>query len=347
MSADEELQRLTELVAKLTADNQRLQQQNPLPVTQPEAANGQSTSSAPVAERLIYIPRDRKCPNFRGRTGLKITEWVEEVQACMRARHLSTGDQALFIYDHLEGEAKDEIRYRPRADRESPDRILAILQELYGCSQSYIALQENFFSRKQQEGESLQEFSHALMHLMEKVVRSAPNSMTNSEVLLRDQFVEYVHDCALRRELKQLVRRHPTYTLLEVRGEAIRWEREGMPGGGRNRSHSVPALGTQYGVQGTSPNLASAEWAELKAMMQRQQAQLDQLTQTVTQLQNPPRRPQPTRRGPVVCWRCHQPGHTSRDCGSPPAPPPGPAVLPSSSQTQANTSQAPGEMSKN
>lgn len=96
----------------------------------------------------------------------------------------------------------------------------------------YVALQEAFFSRKQQEGESLHEFSLALMRLLDRVKRVAPVGMLNFEVLLRDQFIEYVSDCSLRRELKQLVRSQPTLTLLDVRGEAIRWEREGMPGGG-------------------------------------------------------------------------------------------------------------------
>lgn len=139
-----------------------------------------------VTERLVYVPKERKCPVFRGNHGISIIEWEEEAWACMRARHLTPLDQAFFLYDHLESEAKDEIKYRPREDREDPVKIIEILQDLYGCSQSYIAMQENFFSRKQQEGETLQEFSLALMSLMEKVINSARSGMPNSNVLLRD-----------------------------------------------------------------------------------------------------------------------------------------------------------------
>lgn len=57
---------------------------------------------------------------------------MEDVQACMRARHLSQSDQAFFMFDHLEGEARDEIKHRSSAEREGP----AILQELCGCSDS-------------------------------------------------------------------------------------------------------------------------------------------------------------------------------------------------------------------
>lgn len=159
---------------------------------------------------------------FNGKTGLSIAEWTEEVQACMRARHLSAVDQALFMFDHLEGEARNEIKYRTSAERGDPVQILAILTELYGCTESYVTLQQAFFSRKQQEGKTLQEFSLVLMALMDQVKQRAPDGLLNTGVLLRDQFVEHVFDSALRRELKQLVRRQPTATLLEVRAEAIR-----------------------------------------------------------------------------------------------------------------------------
>ncbi|KAL7870657.1 hypothetical protein SRHO_G00081540 [Serrasalmus rhombeus] len=154
---------------------------------------------------------------------------TEEVQASIRARHLGPLDQAYFMLDHLEGEAKDEIRYRSRAEREDPQKILSVLKELYGCSKSYVALQESFFGHKQLEGESLQEFSHALLALMDKVKQSAPNIVLNSDVLVRDQFVEHVLDSTLRRELKRLVRQTPGLSMLQVRAEAIQWEREGRP----------------------------------------------------------------------------------------------------------------------
>ena len=197
----------------------------------------------------------------------------------MRARHLSTFDQAFFLFDHLEGEAREEIKYRPATDRSDSTKIIAVLRELYGRSDSYVALQEAFFSRRQQEGETLQEFSLALMSLMSAVKQSAPSEMPNADVLLRDQFIENVIDGSLRRELKQLTRRQPIVSLLDARAEAMRWEREGLPGGVRGRSHSVPSmLGLQCGVQ-TAPSVASppqaSELQEVKQMLKLQQEQLN------------------------------------------------------------------------
>lgn len=183
----------------------------------------------------------------------------------------------------MEGEAREEICYRPRDERENPDRIVQALRELYGCASSYVALQESFFSRKQ-DGETLLEFSLALLNLLEQVKRQSPHGMPNADILLRDQFVKHVRDGALRCELKQLIRRQPTALLLDVCSEAMRWEREGMPGGVRGQSQSVPSTyGIQYGVQRqqhmTSSRTSNSELNELREMLKKQQQQLNQLTQ--------------------------------------------------------------------
>lgn len=325
---EEEAQLLRELVAQLKSENERLRQQGVAPQAGPSAATPGSSAAvggAPpigttVTERLVVVPRDRRCPMFNGKTGIGITEWVEEVQACIRTRHLSVADQAFFIFDHLEGEAREEIKYRTSTERSDPARILAILTELFGCSGSYVTLQQAFFSRKQQEGETLLEFSLALMALMGLVKGCAPEGSLNTELLLRDQFVEHVLDNALRRELKQLVRRQPAATILDVRGEGMRWEREGFPGGARERSHSLPSMyGLQYGMQGSSrpaPVVSSRDpdFGDLKELLKHQQEQLNQLTRTVASLQSSFLPARSSRNGPVVCHRCRQPGHISRDC---------------------------------
>lgn len=157
------------------------------------------------------------------------------------------------------------------------------------------------------------------MGLMATVKQRAPGEMLNADVLLRDQFVEHVCDGALRRELKQFVRRQPTATMLEVRGEALRWEREGLPGGVRGRSHSVPSVfGVQYSVQSCPQQLVSdpraSELKELREMLKLQQEQLNKLTQCVSHLQGSQPRSHSLPRRPIICLRCQQPGHIAREC---------------------------------
>lgn len=111
------------------------------------SSNPPISSPAVVTERLVVIPRDRRCPMFNGKSGIGVTEWIDEIQACVRARHLSVADQALFIIDHLEGEAREEIRFRPSVEKDDPARIFSILREMYGHTHSYVTLQQVFFAR--------------------------------------------------------------------------------------------------------------------------------------------------------------------------------------------------------
>ncbi len=168
-------------------------------------------------------------------------------------------------------------------------------------------------------GETLLEFSLALMGLLEKVKQQSPNEMPNADILLRDQFVEYVLDSTLRRELKQLVRRQSSVTLLELRKDAIRWELEGRPGGVRSRSHSVPlAHGFQYGVQGgassSGDSSQQSEVSELREMLKNQQEQLTQLAKNVALLHESPRSARVIHNDSIVCRRCQKRGHFAREC---------------------------------
>ncbi|KAI2660094.1 Protein TIC 214 [Labeo rohita] len=195
---EEELRELKELVAQLKADNERLRQE------QAVALPGSSTTSSNA---------DRKCPKFNGRSGTGINEWIEEAQACIRARYLSISEQAFFLFDHLEGEAREEIRKR--------------------------------FLQRHLEGESLLEFSLALMGLMEKIKQRFLGPCQMLWYYYVSSLLNVANN-ALWRELKQLVRRQPTAMLLEVRRLGGR-----VPGGVRARSQSVPlSYGIQYGVQG-------------------------------------------------------------------------------------------------
>lgn len=163
---EEEIIQLRDLITQLQAEDQQMRreqevnQPGPSTASTSSSAPGPSSTPAPVTERLVYLPRDLKCPLFRGRTGLGIGEWLEEVHACIRARHLSPADQALFIYDHLEGEVREEIKYQSPGDRGDPNKVLSILKELYGCTKSCVSAGRLLFK----ETTRLKHCKSSLMH---------------------------------------------------------------------------------------------------------------------------------------------------------------------------------------
>lgn len=339
----DDLQSIMEELRQLKATNEQLKEQ--LRERSQVSDPGQGPSTAPVDVtpissvssdaaniRYLYVPRERKCSKFTGKMSvdlLTVEQWVEEVRRCLVVRHMSIAEQLLFITDHLDGGAKSEINFHPSANRDTPEKIFAILTENYSCSQSYVAAQLQFFQRTQREGESLRDFSHALKSLMDAVIRKTPGGIPNADMLLRDQFIEHVLDDMLRRELKQRVIQESNTTFVDLRGTALRWAEASRQGGRvKPRAYSCASYSQAVDSFEVSTNVVTArpsdEIAEIKECLRKQQTQLDTIMKYVTGQPSHPTRSDVALNsakrfrfqadGKPICHRCNRPGHIARFC---------------------------------
>lgn len=183
---------------------------------QPPASHGPrsgldgESSSVGARERIVYLPKERKCAVFTGGSSTAFYEWLDEIDATLIYRSYTGVEKAAYIYEHLGGEARQEIKYRPKLERSDPKRVLETLKEIYGQPQSLTKLQKQFFDRRQRDGESMREYSHALMAILEEINHCEVREAWCGDFALRDQFAENVCDVSLRRELKKTIRQQPT-----------------------------------------------------------------------------------------------------------------------------------------
>ena len=121
----------------------------------------------------------------------------------VESRPLSKVEKVDFVFQHLSGPARNEVKFR---GKQSVEEIFLTLRDAFGEKRSSVQLQRAFFERKQKTNESLRDFSHGLLDLFERAKRRSPHLMSNKEHLLNDQFAEGVSDIILRKHLKKCIR---------------------------------------------------------------------------------------------------------------------------------------------
>ena len=154
-----------------------------------------------VIVKNVLVPESRKIKTFSGLSSCKLSidEWVDDIDLIFSARKYTDSEKVDFIYSHLEGQAKEEIKYRSDI-RHDPDAILHCLRTAFGSPESLTTLQQKFFERQQENSESLRQYSYVLLELFQSVIRKDSGVFPNKELTLCEKFANGLQDQYIRRE---------------------------------------------------------------------------------------------------------------------------------------------------
>lgn len=256
-------------------------------------------------------------------------EWKGEAKSCLNKQDLTGVEGVNFLLGHLEGTARDEIRYTRDADRNTPDKVFDILEDAFGIRQSATQLMDAFFAYRQGEKESIREYSHALMKLLGKVQKKDNARISDADVVLRDQFAEKVRDPHLRRELKKRVRQDSALTFKQIREEAYDWEEDDQVPRKKATVHEVEGVmqEPEVVVEAARAKPAEPEWQQkMFAMMECQQQAFSKLADAMSTFSIQQRSAEAREvsavsqgsfhREPRVrrCFKCRGTDHLVKDC---------------------------------
>lgn len=244
----------------------------------------------------------------------------------------------------LDGEAKREVMAVEEEDRDTSDKIVKILGDLYGDTTSVAILRSKLFNCRQKPNQSIRSFSLQLRELCLRLKSKDDTGLGESDLLLRDQFIMGLANGPVRQALKQQVRKTPTLSFSYVQQEAVELESEMGDHWGQATCQAVDT-----GAQPTPPS----DWKQemRKELLKEVEEQVAKMTKTILEelratgrQEAPPRRedfqgrrrafsdstranprlnaPRPGPRlqwdseGKPVCLYCGEVGHIGRNCPS-------------------------------
>ncbi|XP_056014031.1 uncharacterized protein LOC130052600 [Ostrea edulis] len=211
----------------------------------------------------------------------------------LKTRPTPQEEQVDFVLSHLEGPAKEEMRFRPTEEKKSPKAVLGILREVFGDRATVSELLSEFYSTKQSRSQSLQDVSVELMGKLERILRVDKSRVKERDIMLRDQLAENVYESWLRRELKRIVRTHDTITFHDLREEAIALAQD----------QEEPKKRTEVTVYAEKAN----DHDDIRELMKTLKSEMSDLRKELSDIKG-------TRPKTEQCYHCKEKGHIKRNC---------------------------------
>ena len=290
-------------IAEETPDTPRTTQRQAL-------AEAISTAMSKGLEPLLAAKESKNKPTkYRGTRDGNADGWMMLMKRHLEKAHPKATplDKAWTIIEYLEHEARDYITNKSEAERDTDEKVFALLARRFGTGSSKIHIQQQFRTRNQNSDEDYMQYLDALEGLRSQGYPNEEVTVRRYEIMQR--FIEGVRNFELKRNLalmyapEQYVEAPPTV-------EALRFTvQQYLRMRGSTRSDNYPMMPPpqqQANIQ--QPNQSPVAPAPAQKVPQQQPPQ----PAAYQQQPMPPAayRPQPQR----ACFNCGDPSHFVVDC---------------------------------
>ncbi len=284
-------------------------------------------AAAQRAPSTVYIPRDRKLPEFSGcrsKPGeLSIEEWISSIKSAFKVMKIPEDDRIEFVKQYLKDEAKMTVKFMLNEKEKSVDEIFDALDQTYGDKLPMGSRLKEFYDRKQMPGETIRSYAYDLQEKLSIIQSREPSRVPDADGILKEQLVLGIKDDSLRREMKRRVKAEKDLTFIQLMQEAITWSEEEEVQVPSNLRTNTRSRGVVHATTATESSSAPLTLESLHEAIQQIAARQEELFQMVNSKEKvkPLAKEGKTKSTPLkdsegryICYTCGKPGHTSRRC---------------------------------
>ena len=218
-----------------------------------------------TSERIVVRSKpDSKVPKFN--ENMDVEDWIDSIRSHL-TNLSSNREQVDFVMNHLDSKPYREVRLRIERKKASFDQIFDVLIDVFGIHQTQLELQEEFFMRKQQTGENIDDYAYTLMDLVITMENKHHMNQADADAMLKSHFANGVSNINLRHELCRLNRDRDSFSFTDLRQRAHIWIKE--------HEETTDTLTEATSV---ATSVETAKWDEVQQCLMVQQEQIKQLT---------------------------------------------------------------------
>ena len=164
---------------------------------------------------IVRASKERKLRRFAGASA-ELSDWIEDAKASID--ELTDNEATLFLWRHVEGIAREEIRMYAVSERDTSEQIFDLLQQAFGERRSDLQIKRELYDRYQGKKETLRSYSRALTELVNHL--SSVSEIEKNKMLV-EVFTDNIRDRYLRNELRKKCRETPEVGFTQLRDFAI------------------------------------------------------------------------------------------------------------------------------
>ena len=261
-----------------------------------------TTAMSKGLEPLLATKATKNKPTkYRGTRDGIVNGWLMLIKRYLENAHAKDTplDRAWTIVEFLENEARDYITNKSEADRDTDEKVFALLAKRFGTGSNKIQIQQQFRTRNQSSDEDYMQYLNALEGLRSQGFPKEEVAVRRYEI--KQRFIEGVRSFELKRNLA-LMYAQEQYVDTPQTVETLRFTvQQYLRRRGSVRSETFPAPPQQQLQQPASANQQN--------QIQAPAAQVPSNAQQIPQ-QPAAFRQQPQR----TCFNCGDPSHFVADC---------------------------------